>query len=126
MKVKSDFVTNSSSCAYVVSLRESQIPEFEDFIHEMDENPEYANEGVRVWNRFDTKKELYEYATDRPYDWASKAMSPQIVNMCDETFYMCLDAIKEGCVAFYVAVDYNACEEFEASQYKDMTQSCPL
>jgi len=126
MKIKSDFVTNSSSCAYIVSLRESEIPEFEDFINIMDKNPEYSNEGVRIWKRFDTMKKLYEYATGQPYDWVSKAMTPILKNMCAETYHMCKEAIKDGCVAFYVAVDYNACDEFEQSQYKKMMELCPL
>ena len=126
MKLKADFITNSSSAAYVVSLKPGEIPEFEDFISDMDANPEYSNEGVRVWERFDTKKQLYEYATDRPYDWASKAMAPVLEQMDERTFNICLEAINNGCVAFYTAVDYNACDEFEQSKYKDKMEYAPL
>lgn len=116
MKVKLDFVTNSSSSAYIMSLQNTEIADFLEYIERLDN--ENQNEGVRVWQQFNTKKELYEYATDKPYDWVSKAMEPRLVSMDQESFDKALKCINDGCIVMLVAVDYNACEEFEISQYE--------
>ena len=127
MKIKIDFVTKSSSSAYVVSLPSDKVSEFEKYLDEMSNRPEWrGSEGFRIWERFDTKKQLYEHATDRPYDWASKAMHHEIENMDIDTFNQCLEIINDGCVALYVAVDYQGCDTFEASKYKDVMTHAPL
>ncbi len=117
MKVKLDFIANSSSAAYIMSLNEDDIPGFEKYINKLDGDPEATNEGVQIWKRLDTKKELYEYATERPYDWASKAMAARLINMEQEAFDKSLKAINDGHKVILVAVDYNICEKFEGSKY---------
>jgi hypothetical protein len=100
-------------------VKDNELSEFEDYLEEMNQNPDYCNEGLRIWNKFETKKELWEEATGRPYDWASKAFHPQVENMSQDVFDLCLQVINDGYIALYVAVDYNACDAFEVGKYKD-------
>jgi len=120
MKVKLDFVTNSSSACYVMSLKSDLVPGFEDFMNELDKNPDHGNEGVRIYETFHTLKELQEYVNGGPYDWASKPMGLKFNNWEEGTYLQVKEIIDEGHVAVYCAIDYNACEEFDDSIYSGM------
>jgi hypothetical protein len=117
MKLKLDFIANSSSAAYIMSFNEDDFPGFEKYVNTLDNDPEATNEGVQIWKRLNTKKELYEYATDRPYDWASKAMAARVVNMEQEAFDKSLKAINDGYKVIVLAIDYNVRNTFERSKY---------
>jgi hypothetical protein len=118
VKLKTDFVTNSSSTAFIVSLPEEMLAEFYGFVNILDKNPDYDDEGVSIFSQLDSVRELYEYTTNKPYDWISKAMAPKFVNMTKEYFEKCLKCIKKGNTVLLVDVNYNASEEFETSKYQ--------
>lgn len=125
MKIKTDFVTNSSSTAFVVWLRENEVDDFHDYLEEMNNEPNYQHEGLRIWDRYNTKKDLYEYATGKPYDWVSKAFHPQVENMGQREFDKCLEMIQKGYIVLYVAVDYNAAEDFKTGEYSRCSEEFP-
>ena len=121
MKIKSDFVTNSSSTCYVVSFRnENHLLDFEQYMHELDRDPDASNEGVRFYEIFRNLKELQEYVNDGPLDWARKPMGPRFINMGADSYKIFKEVVDKGEIVGELAVDYNVCEKFECSKFKDI------
>lgn len=125
MKLKIDFVTNSSSTGYIVAIKPNEIEEFEDYIEELDNHPEAENEGVRCYFKSGSYKELLEHANGGPLDWVDKACGPKFEMMCQESFEVCKKIIDIGKVAAEVWVDYNACDLFE-EHFEDLNDLHPF
>lgn len=113
MKIKSDFVTNSSSSSFIVGWDPDTFSDLEDYIHKLNEHEDAGNEGVRYYESFRTMKELDEYTNDGPFDWASLPCGVRFENLNEESYEICKSMLKEYGSATIVMVDYNVCEIFE-------------
>jgi len=123
MKIKTDFVTNSSSSCFIIAITEKQLPVLIDHVAELDKHPNAGNEGVRIYSTFETKRHLDFYTNDGPVDWVQKARGPQFNALGQSTYEACLDILKEGKIAVYMAVDYNVVKEFQDDWYDLITES---
>ena len=119
MKIRSDFVTNSSSVGYIVGIPISSYDWFEDYVEELDKRDEAQNEGVRTYDAFETLQELQTYVNGRPFDWASEPSGLQYNYMDEDAYLKCKEAIEAGFIVLEVSVDYAVCEEFadECQEY---------
>jgi hypothetical protein len=113
MKIKTDFVTNSSSSSYVLALDESEIPDLIKFMDQLKHDQNNYGNGTGIKFVFSKMKSLLDYVNGRPYDWASKPYGFQFANMGEERFTVCKDVIEnKNKVAVGVRVDYMLQDKF--------------
>jgi hypothetical protein len=112
MKLKLSFVTNSSSCNYLLMLDLNEFDGMLDCINELNEDPESCDEGVRLSIITDSLDELNEFVNDKPLDWASRPGGPNFVAMSQENYKICKEIIENKMGVCLVWVDYNVCDKF--------------
>jgi len=112
MKIKNDFVTNSSSSCFIVTVEPDEVEGYLEYITELASHPDAANEGVACYFISTEMQELIEFTNGRPYDWASKPMGMRFWNMSEGEFNMCKGIIESGAAAAYTRVDWNVCKIF--------------
>ena len=96
MRIKADFVTNSSSVAYIL---EARYP-----IYRKDIRWSFHKwENLRC---FWTKKQLIAYTQHHKTDWINIARGPdKFYNLHEGEYQKCLEIIKQGKVAVYARCD---------------------
>ena len=112
MKIKNDFVTNSSSSCFIVTVEPDEVEGYLEYITELAGHPDAVNEGVACYFISTEMQELSEFTNGRPYDWASKPMGMRFWNMSEGEFNMCKGIIESGAAAAYTRVDWNVCSLF--------------
>ena len=112
MKIKADFITNSSSACFFVAVPKDTLQEFKNYISDLDNDPDACNEGVRYYWEGNSLKELQRYTNDGPLDWASLPGGPQFINVSEKLYNKCKKQIDNGNTVIEVTVDYNVCEKF--------------
>ena len=123
MKLKTDFVTNSSSCNFIMFCHEDEFHDLKKEILILNDNPELYNEGSGIDWLLETKEELIEYTTGRPYDWASKTRGIDYVHMPKRVFEMALEAVEDKHVVFQVQMDRNYSPNFEEKYQENIIQA---
>lgn len=108
MKIKSDFITNSSSTSYIMWWPGNDMDGLTHMISEIAKDPEGSNEGVN-FDVFETIEELDYYTNGEiPLDWVQKARGFPNFEYMDEGNYKRLKkAIQNGNFAIDANIDWN-------------------
>ena len=126
MKIRTDFVTNSSSVGYVVVIDPDELELLTNFVEKLNLHEDASNEGVRFGDIFETKQQLDEHTNDGPLDWARLPGGPRFINKSKSKYTELLEHINEGSIICNVLVDREVCDEFEISYRDRVIQSNSL
>jgi len=123
MKIKLDFITNSSSSGFILSLRKENRDAFEEYMDNLNHHSDAGNEGVRIYMIADSVERLNKYTDERAIDWITRATAVQYDNLSEANYKTCKEIIEEGGVAVECWVDYNVCEKFDEDYGSNIIES---
>ncbi len=104
MKIKQDFVTNSSSTSYIFSCNEDILSKLKEIIKRI-HNTYVVSEFN--FHYYKSRKEINDATQGKPLDWVQEATGPEFNVYTQYEYNSLIKALKIGDIACFIKMNRN-------------------